>query len=222
MMLDARHIRIYILAIVLLTIFALFLFNPTASEQNRHSTANESVQTAVNETDHEAVNDEGRRGDLTDLFYRFENFFVLLAIIVFVFIKMFRLTDHLSARREEIKQRLLDLKRDKEDAEFKCREAESRLLDFEIKRKDIIDQYIKEGLTEKEKIISEAKEKARQLMTQSEMTIRLETESTMYRLRQEIVELAAQRALEIISSEMNEKDNDNLINEFIEKVAKTN
>ena len=221
MMLGGRHIRIHILSIVLLIIFPLLFFNPAMAEENRDSAANESVQTTVNETGHEAGNDGDRRGDLTDLLYRFENF-VLMAIIVFVFIKMLRLMDHLSARREEIKHRLLDLQRDKEDAEIKCREAESRLIDFEIKRKEIIDQYQKEGLAEKEKIISEAKEKARQLIAQSEMTIRLETESTMNRLRQEIVELAAQRALEIISSEMDEKDNDNLINEFIEKVTKAN
>src|SRR4030043_1037611 len=218
---DTRHIRIYTFSIILLIIFPLFLFSPAAAGENSYSADNKSVQPAVNKTGHEAGNEEDRSGDLADLLYRFENF-ALLVIILFVFIKMARLTDHLSARGEEIKHMLLDLKRDNEDAEMKCREAESRLMDFEIKRKEIIDQYKKEGLAEKEKIISEAKEKARQLMAQSEMTIQLETESTMYRLRQEIIELAAQRALEIISSEMNEKDNDNLINEFIEKVAKTN
>jgi F-type H+-transporting ATPase subunit b len=220
-MLYTRHIRINIFSIVLIVIFHLFLFSPAAAEENNHSSAGESVQTSVNETGHKAGNDKDRSGDLIDLLYRFENF-ALLVIILFVFIKMIRLMDHLSARREEIKHRLLDLKKDKEGAEIRCREAESRIRDLEIKRKEIIDQYKKEGLTEKEKIISEAKEKARQLISQSEIIIQQEMESSMYRLRQEIVELASEKALEIISREMDEKDNDNLINEFIEKVTKAN
>jgi len=220
-MLNKRHIRIHFFSIVLLIIFPLFLFSQTDAGENWDSADNESVQTAIKETVHEAGNNEDRRGDLIDLLYRFENF-ALLVLILFVCIKIFRLTDPLSTRREELKHRLLDLKRDKEDAEIKCREAESRLRDFEIKRKEIIDQYKKEGLAEKEKIISDAKKKARQLIAQSEMTILQEMESARYRLRQEIVELAAQRALEIISREMDERDNDNLINEFIEKVTKAN
>jgi F-type H+-transporting ATPase subunit b len=220
-MLNKRHIRIHLFSIVLLIIFPLFLFSPAAAGENSHSSDNESVQTAIKETGHEAGNGENRRGDLTDLLYRFENF-ALLVLILFVLIKIFRLMDPLSARKEEIKHRLQDLKRDKEDADIKYREAESRLRDFEIKKKEIIDQYKKEGLAEKERIISDAKEKARQLIAQSEMAIRQEMESARYGLRQEIVELAAQRALEIISREMDERDNDNLINEFIEKVTKAN
>jgi len=220
-MLNKRHISIYFFSIVLLIICPLFLFSQAAAGENWDSADNESVQTAIKETVHEAGNNEDRRGDLIDLLYRFENF-ALLVLILFVCIKIFRLTDPLSTRREELKHRLLDLKRDKEDAEIKCREAESRLRDFEIKTKEIIDQYKKEGLAEQEKIISEAKEKARQLIAQSEMIIQQEMKSAMYRLRQEIVELASERALEIISREMDEKDNDNLINEFIEKVTKAN
>ncbi len=220
-MLDKRHIRIHIFSIILLIIFPLFLFSLAAAEENSHSADNKSVQAAVNETGHEAGNEEDRSRDLIDLLYRFENF-TLLVIILFVFIKRARLMDHLSNRGEEIKQKLLGLTRDKEDAEIICREAESRLMDFEIKRKEIIDQYKKEGMAEKEEIISEAEEKARQLIVQSEITIQQEMESAMYRLRQEIVELAAQNALAIISREMDERDNDNLVNEFIEKVAKAN
>jgi F-type H+-transporting ATPase subunit b len=220
-MMNKRRLSIHFFSTVLLIILPLFLFSPADAAENRHSADNESVQNAVKETGREDGNGENRRGDLIDLLYRFENF-ALLVLILFVCIKKFRLMDHLSARREEIKHRLLDLKRDKEDAEMKCHEAESRLRDFEIKRKEIIDQYKKEGLAEKEKIISDAKERARRLVAQSEMTIRQEMESARHRLRQEIIEHAAQRALEIISREMDERDNDNLINEFIEKVTKAN
>jgi F-type H+-transporting ATPase subunit b len=77
-------------------------------------------------------------------------------------------------------------------------------------------------MADKDKISSEAKEKVRQILEQSELTIRQEIETARDRLKQEIVELAAQRAQEIIAREMDEKDHDNLINDFIERVSKIN
>jgi F0F1-type ATP synthase membrane subunit b/b' len=41
-------------------------------------------------------------------------------------------------------------------------------------------------------------------------------------LKREVAGLAAQKAGEIIDKELDEKDQDNLVNEFIEKVGKTN
>jgi F-type H+-transporting ATPase subunit b len=220
-MLKIRCIKRYIFLIVFFIIFPLFPFSPAAAEENRHSDNNESVQDTIKKVNPEAGDKEDRSADLTDLLYRFENF-TLLVIILFVIIKKGKLMDHLSTRSEEIRQRLSDLERERKEAESTCREAEIKLMDFEQKRKEIIDQYKKEGQAEKDKIISEAKEKVRHIIEQSGLTIRQEIESARDRLKQEIVELAAQRAQEIIAKEMNEKDHDNLINEFIERVSKTN
>jgi F-type H+-transporting ATPase subunit b len=220
-MLDTCHINKHIFSIVFFIIFPLFPFSLATAEENRDSANNESIQTTVNEINHEAGNNEDRKGDLTDLLYRFINF-TLLVIILFIFIKKNKLMDHLSSRSEEIRQRLSDLEKEKEEAESMYREAEIKLMDLKTKRKEIIDQYKKEGMAEKDKIISEAKEKVRQILEQSELTIRQEIETARDRLNQEIVELAAQRAQEIIAREMDEKDHDNLINEFIESVSKIN
>lgn len=220
-MLETRHIKRYIFSVLFLIIFPIFLISLAMAEENRDSANNESIQTTVNEINHEVGNNADRNGDLTDLLYRFINF-TLLVIILFTFIKKSKLMDHLSSRSEEIRQRLSDLEREKEEAESTCREEKIKLMDLKTKRKEIIDQYKKEGMAEKDKIISEAKEKVRQLLEQSELTIRQEIGSARDRLKQEIVELAAQRAQEIIAREMDEKDQDNLINEFIERVSKIN
>ena len=52
------------------------------------------------------------------------------------------------------------------------------------------------------------------------MTIQQEIESARDRLKSDVVELAAKKAQEIISREINEGDEDKLINEFIERVGK--
>ena len=160
-----------------------------------------------------------RSGDLLDLLYRSINF-ALLVIILFWAIKKGGIKDFLSARTEEIRQKLEDLKKGKEDAENRYRDIEKRLREFEEKKKDIIEEFKSEGIAEKEKIIAEAKERVKQIIEQAELTIQQEMQSARDRLKQEVVNLAAQKAKEIISKEITERDQDNLVNEFIERVER--
>ena len=98
--------------------------------------------------------------------------------------------------------------------------CQSRWCSFEEERNDIIEQFKKEGMVEKEKIIAEAKERVRQILEQAELTIQNEMQSARDRLEQEVLDLAAQKAREILSKEITDEDQDNLVNEFIERVDK--
>ncbi|MBN2418696.1 MAG: ATP synthase F0 subunit B, partial [Deltaproteobacteria bacterium] len=130
--------------------------------------------------------------------------------------------DYFSTRSEEIKKRFEDLRRDKEEAERKYREVEEQLRNFEEKRKDIIEQYRQEGIKEKDRIISEAKERVKQIITQSEITIEQEIESARNQLKLDIIDIASQRAQDLLAKELNEKDQENMVAEFVEKVGKVN
>jgi len=158
-------------------------------------------------------------GDLWDLFFRFINFALLVIILIWA-LKKVDVKKFFSARIEEIRQRLNDLKKGKEEAENRYRDLESKLKEFEGKRKDIIEQFKNEGLAEKEKIIAEARERVKQIIEQAELTIQQEIQSARDRLKQDVVDLAAQKAEEIISKELTEEDQDRLVNEFIERVGK--
>ena len=113
-----------------------------------------------------------------------------------------------------------DLERDKEEAEKRYLDVEKKLREFDKERSDIIEQYKKEGQSEKDKIIDDAKKRVQQIIDQSELTIQQEIQSARDHIKHDIIELAAQQAREIITKEMDEKDQDNLIDEFIEKVGK--
>jgi F-type H+-transporting ATPase subunit b len=160
-----------------------------------------------------------RSGDLLDLLYRFINF-ALLIIILFWALRKAGIKGFFTARSEEIRQKLDDLRRGKEEAEAKYQELEKRLREFEGNRQGIIEQFKSEGLAEKERIIAEAQEKVRQIIEQAGLTIQRETESARDRLKQEVVSLAAQKAQEILAREMTDKDQDRLVEEFIERVGK--
>jgi F-type H+-transporting ATPase subunit b len=160
-----------------------------------------------------------RTRDLLDLLYRFMNF-ALLVVILFVVLKKVRIGDFFRSRSEEIQKKLDELRKGKEEAEKKFHDIERKLKEFEKNKQQMMQQFEEEGLEEKEKIIAEAKERAGQIVEQAEMSIQQEIKTARDRLRQEIVALAAQRAMDILSKEITDNDQDRLVDEFIEKVRK--
>lgn len=208
-----------ILSLCFFILGSFFICGPVAAVEGTHSGGGEAVESSSHEPEGEAGHTADRSGDLLDLLWRFINF-ALLVIILFIVIKKSPVKGFFSARSEEIRQKLEDLKREKEEAEKRYVQIEKQLKEFETKRNDIIDQYKKEGLVEKDKIIEEAKKRIQQILDQSELTIQQEMQSAKTRLKGEIMELAAEKAREILMKEMDERDHDKLIHEFIEKVGK--
>ncbi len=157
-------------------------------------------------------------GKLTNLLYRFINF-ALLVIILFFVVKKTALKDFFVARREEIGKRLEGLQKEKDTAENRYQELEQKLKEFEKSREEILERFRAEGEAEKEKIISHAKARASQILDQVDETIEREVQAARDRLRQELVEIAAGKAEEIVRREINDKDQDHLVNEFIERLG---
>jgi F-type H+-transporting ATPase subunit b len=160
-----------------------------------------------------------RSGDLKDLLYRFINF-ALLVIILFVVAKKVGIKQFFTSRSEAIKRKLEELKKAKEEAERKYQDLEQRLQEWERKRKELIEKFKDEGLAEKERIIAEAEERAKQILNQAETTIQQEMQAASERLKAEVVTLATQRAEAIMAREITQKDQDNLVDDFIERVGK--
>ena len=75
-------------------------------------------------------------------------------------------------------------------------------------------------MAEKERIVADARERVKGIIAQAELTIQQEIHSAKDRLKQEVVNLAAQKAQEIITKKLTDKDQDHLVNDFIERVGK--
>ena len=161
----------------------------------------------------------GHGGSVTDLLYRILNF-VLMVIVLVVVIRKTTIKEFFSNRKEEIRKKLEDLKRDKETAESRCKELEKKFKEFELQKKEIIEQFKADGELEKKRIIAEAGERATQILAQADLTIEREVQAASNRLMQDVVQMAATRAEEIITGQMQDSDQDHLVNEFIESVEK--
>ncbi len=206
----------WIVVILLLTSFFFFYNSVAMASTDVYASNPEAAEEGGHGEDHGG----DRSRDLLDLLKRFLSFTVMVIVLVVVF-KKFGVKEMLTARIGEIRQRLEDLEKEKAETESRYREAERKLRDFESERQDIIEQFKKEGEAEKERIIAEAQQRSEQILKQAELTIEQEMQSAKNRLRQGVVDLAAQRAGEIMAKEMTDKDQDRLVNEFIERVGKT-
>jgi F-type H+-transporting ATPase subunit b len=167
----------------------------------------------------EAAGHDGGQG--LDLLYRFINF-ALLVIILFVVVRKTPVKDFFSARKEEIKKRLEELERARKASEDRCRELERKLSESEKLRDELIAQYKAEGLAEKEKIVAAAKAKAQEILEQADLAIKREIDAAKQSLRSEVAEAATQKAQQILQKEIRERDQDQLVDDFIERVGKLN
>jgi len=158
-------------------------------------------------------------GRLVNLGARAINF-ALMVLILYLVLRKSPVKDFFSRRTEEIKQKFEELKREKDSAESRYAELERKLEEFEVKKKEIIEQYKAEGAAEKEKIIEEATKRAKQILEQADLTIQRELQTAKNILQRELLDLAARKAEEIIAKEIKDSDQDKLVNEFIDRVEK--
>jgi len=167
----------------------------------------------------DAAHGQDRSADLKDLFYRIVNF-SLLVIILFVALKKVGIKQFFVSRGEEIQKKLVELNKNKEEAEKKYRELEKRLQEFDKHKEDVLEQFRAEGLVEKERIVAEARLRVNQIIEDAEAAIGQEMKEARERLKSDVAALTTRKAEEILLKEMTEKDQNKLVNDFIERVGK--
>jgi F-type H+-transporting ATPase subunit b len=211
-----RRKKVQLVILPLLIAFSLlFFYGTTMAADESHDTGHGTAQTEG------AGHGEGDAGAVKDLFSRILNF-TAMVVILFIVLKKSNALGLFSNRVQEIKQTMDRLKQEKQESEQKYEEIEQKLKDFEQERSAILEQARKDGEAEKERIIAEAKERARQIQDQAEKNIQHEIQAAKDRLRNEVVDLAARKAEETITRELNDEDQDRLVNDFIERVGQVN
>jgi F-type H+-transporting ATPase subunit b len=142
-----------------------------------------------------------------------------MVIILYVVLKKVNIKALLASRSEELKTRMAELRTGKEEAERKYKDLEKRIREFEQSRQGIIEQFRAEGLAEKNRLIAEAEEWVKQILDQAETTVAREIESAKDSLRREMIGLAAANAEKILAKEVTDRDQDRLVDEFIERLG---
>ncbi len=144
--------------------------------------------------------------------------FAVLAIGLFLLLKK-PVSQALNSRIEGIKDQLDELEEKKKAAEKQLAEYNERFSNLEKEAEKLIEDYIRQGNEAKARIIEEAKQAAEKLEEQARRNIEQEFKRAQLELQQEILEKALQKSEEIIISKITAKDQEKLVDEYLDKVV---
>ncbi len=126
--------------------------------------------------------------------------------------------DMFRQRRENILKQYNELLEKKKEAEARYIELQEKLKNLEKEAKEIYENYVEQGMKEKERIIKEAEAQAERIKQQAELYIQQEVEKATAMLREEIAEASVKLAEEILRKNITEDDQKKIIKDFINEI----
>jgi F-type H+-transporting ATPase subunit b len=149
--------------------------------------------------------------------YKVMNFGVL-AVGLFLLLRK-PVSQALNSRIRGIKDQLSELEKKKKAAEKQLAEYTEKFSSLEQEAEKLIEDYIRQGNEAKARIIEEAKQAAEKLEEQARRNIEHEFKQAKLELQQEILEKALKKSEEIIISKITAKDQEKLVDEYLDKVV---
>ena len=156
---------------------------------------------------------------ITDFTWRTVNFLVFAGVLIWLVAKPAK--KFFGQRSQEIAQSLEDLEAKKAAAAVALKEAEARLAEVAKEREAIIKLYMAEGEVEKAKILDKANVVAERLKEMAALTIQQETLKATQSLREEVADLSAKMAEDLIKEKATFADQQGLVEEYLKKVVET-
>ena len=161
--------------------------------------------------------ESGAKGWIATDTYRVMNFVVLLVVLIFILRKP--ISQALSSRIKSIREQLESLEAQKAEAEKQLAQYNEKLSQLEKEAEKIVAGYIKQGNEAKAKILKEAQESAEKLQVQARRNIEREFDKARQELQREVVEKSLVKAEETLKKAITARDQDKLVDEYLDKVV---
>lgn len=161
--------------------------------------------------------EQGSKGWMATDTFKVMNFAVL-AVGLFLLLRK-PLSKALSDRIQGIKDQLSELEARKTAAEEELAQYNEKFQQLDKEAEKLIAQYVRQGEDAKAKIIKEAEIAAQKLEEQARRNIEHEFKKTRERLQEEVLESALTKAEEIIKTRISDKDQERLVDEYLDKVV---
>ena len=149
--------------------------------------------------------------------YRVLNF-AILAIGLFLLLRK-PAASALNGRIKGIQSELDDLESRKTAVEKQLAEYNAKLAELDKEAAQIVEEYTRQGQEAKTRILNEARAAADKLKEQAHKNIAYEFEQAKLVLQADIVEKALAKAEALIKDRISDKDQDRLVDEYLEKVV---
>ncbi|MFZ5811660.1 MAG: F0F1 ATP synthase subunit B [Thermodesulfobacteriota bacterium] len=152
-----------------------------------------------------------------DFGYRIVNFILVVGIIWKLGGK--KIAAFFRGRRVQIENQLSDLETRKVEAEKRLKTIEASIANLDAEKRQIMEEYRKQGEALRDSIIAAAEDKAVQIKAQAAVTAEQETKLAVERLRAELADLVVEAARGMLAGKLSEKDQDKLVDEYLTKVV---
>lgn len=144
------------------------------------------------------------------------NFLVLVGLLAWVVKK--KVNPALAERRAAVEEELAEAQRLREEAERRHREAASRLERLDQEMAQIRAEMIKAGEVERDRIVSQAEEKAARMRKDTSFFIDQQVKQLRKDLTQEAANAAVQAARELLSERTTDADQDQLAESYLSRL----
>jgi F-type H+-transporting ATPase subunit b len=153
-----------------------------------------------------------------DFAWRIFNFGILVWFLYWVAAK--KIKEFFVDRRHNIKSAMEEKLAEKEETEKKFKEYSLRLDKATEEIKGIFEMIKAQGLTEKEKIIEDAKKAAAKMIEDTQARMENELKAAKNQLRSEAAELSVAMAEELLKKNINQELHENMVKDYLDKVVK--
>ena len=154
---------------------------------------------------------------IKDFLWRFLNFAILAGLLFYFVSKPAK--NALKGRSETIAKNLEEAHRVRDEAEAKFAEYDEKLNKAEAEIEEIAAELKKEGEIERDKIIASAKEQAEKIKQEAEKSAAFEVARARAVLQKEAAHLAVELAEGLLKKNVNDKDQSNMVDEYMKKVG---
>jgi F-type H+-transporting ATPase subunit b len=156
--------------------------------------------------------------DWKDFAWRMFDFGILVGFLYWVAAK--KVKEFFFDRRDNIKATIEEKINEKEETEKKFREYSLRLDKATEEIKGIFEMIKAQGLTEKEKIIEDAKKAAAKMTEDTQARMQQELKAARNQLRAEAAELSVAMAEELLKKNINQELHESMVKDYLDKVVK--
>jgi F-type H+-transporting ATPase subunit b len=161
--------------------------------------------------------ESGPKGWVATDTYRVINFAVLAAALIYLLRKP--ISQALTGRIDGIREQLETLEAKKKEAETQLAQYNEKLSQMDQEAKKILANYIQQGEETKARLIEQAKLAAEKLEAQAQRNIEHHFHQAKLKLQSELIEKALVKAEAMIKDGISDKDQERLVEEYLDKVV---
>ena len=145
--------------------------------------------------------------------------FIILLLVAF-YLAYKPIKKLIKSRGDYVEGKIKEADEKEKQANEKLLEADKKIKDSNVEAMAIVEQAQKDALLEKERIAQEAKQAREEEVKKAKEEIAQEIEASKDEVHKEIVSVALDASKKVLSREVNSKDNEKLIDDFIKDLDK--